>query len=421
MQRVLFYLNVFILIAIGSCSVPKKSVQKTMQSVIYKPSVNIVRPEFKVFHISDSLSQIWIKIGVNDLVFNKANPENKLLAKVRIKCYLFETPKDSIIKLSDSLIIYKDIPWQNSKKMILLPIGVPAKTGNNYLAKIEIYDQLKELGTQSFIFLNKQNKCNSQNFLVSNINTDEPVINYQVLPCDSFRIKSTLALSKLYVSYIKQKDTASFPNLSTGMPSLKLQPDSTWIIRYNKKMALSFPQKGLYHIKPDTTSDSGFYLTNFGADFPEINNLEEMIYPLTYITTPEELKAIKENDNVKIAMDNFWLRLSKNTEVSREQIRIYYNRVKYANIYFTSFKEGWKTDRGMIYVIFGPPDNVKKTPITETWIYRIPQTRNPLIIVFNKKTSDFCDNDFNLKYSDQLVSYWHQAISAWRKGEAFCF
>ena len=36
----------------------------------------------------------------------------------------------------------------------------------------------------------------------------------------------------------------------------------------------------------------------------------------------------------------------------------YFKRVQYANAAFKSFQDGWKTDRGMIFILFGPPSDV---------------------------------------------------------------
>jgi hypothetical protein len=43
--------------------------------------------------------------------------------------------------------------------------------------------------------------------------------------------------------------------------------------------------------------------------------------------------------------------------------------IKKANELFTSYKEGWKTDRGMVYVIFGNPDRVFRENKKEIWLY----------------------------------------------------
>jgi hypothetical protein len=40
----------------------------------------------------------------------------------------------------------------------------------------------------------------------------------------------------------------------------------------------------------------------------------------------------------------------------------YYRRVAFANRSFTTFRDGWKTDRGMVYIILGPPDEIERRP-----------------------------------------------------------
>ena len=39
----------------------------------------------------------------------------------------------------------------------------------------------------------------------------------------------------------------------------------------------------------------------------------------------------------------------------------YYGRVWYANEHFDAWQPGWETDRGMIYILFGPPDEIQRT------------------------------------------------------------
>jgi hypothetical protein len=53
----------------------------------------------------------------------------------------------------------------------------------------------------------------------------------------------------------------------------------------------------------------------------------------------------------------------------------YYARVEYANKHFSHFMEGWRTDMGMVYIMFGPPSNVERHPFDidskpyEVWAY----------------------------------------------------
>ncbi|MEE9187670.1 MAG: GWxTD domain-containing protein [Bacteroidota bacterium] len=62
--------------------------------------------------------------------------------------------------------------------------------------------------------------------------------------------------------------------------------------------------------------------------------------------------------------------------VVNEAKRDYFERVKYANdVFRSSFREGWKTDRGRVYILYGPPDEYDRHPSEidtkpfETWFY----------------------------------------------------
>ncbi len=44
-----------------------------------------------------------------------------------------------------------------------------------------------------------------------------------------------------------------------------------------------------------------------------------------------------------------------------ELMEEYYERVSYVNEHFDGWQPGWETDRGMIYILFGPPDEIQRT------------------------------------------------------------
>jgi hypothetical protein len=44
----------------------------------------------------------------------------------------------------------------------------------------------------------------------------------------------------------------------------------------------------------------------------------------------------------------------------------YYTRVNYANVHFRGMREGWRTDMGMVYIIFGPPSDINRNPFNRS-------------------------------------------------------
>ena len=85
-----------------------------------------------------------------------------------------------------------------------------------------------------------------------------------------------------------------------------------------------------------------------------------------WIITPEELSAFKQlsNDEERDQfIEQFWLRRDPTPDtVENEYKEEHYRRIAYANEHFAAGKAGWRTDRGRIYIIFGPPDEIEAHP-----------------------------------------------------------
>lgn len=85
-----------------------------------------------------------------------------------------------------------------------------------------------------------------------------------------------------------------------------------------------------------------------------------------WIITDEErntFKALKTDDEREQFIEQFWLRRDPDPDTDTNEYREeYYQRIAYANEHFTSGIPGWKTDRGRIYIMFGPPDEKESHP-----------------------------------------------------------
>ncbi|SRR5579883_137942 len=92
---------------------------------------------------------------------------------------------------------------------------------------------------------------------------------------------------------------------------------------------------------------------------------------VAYIITDEERAAFKrlQNDEEREQfIENFWLRRDPTPDtVENEFKEEHYRRIAYANEHFASGIPGWKTDRGRIYITFGPPDERDEHPTGGTY------------------------------------------------------
>ena len=109
-----------------------------------------------------------------------------------------------------------------------------------------------------------------------------------------------------------------------------------------------------------------------------INNVDEALDQMRYVVTDEEYKRVKKAKRKE--RDKLFYQFWKDRDPSpgtvvNELMDQYYYRVSYTNEQFASFLPGWKTDMGMIYILFGPPDDTQRSFINssrytyETWYY----------------------------------------------------
>ena len=109
-----------------------------------------------------------------------------------------------------------------------------------------------------------------------------------------------------------------------------------------------------------------------------ISNVDEALDQMSYIVTDEEYKLVKKAKRKE--REKLFYQFWENRDPSRgtvvnELMDQYYYRVSYTNEKFSSFGPGWKSDMGMIYILFGPPDDTQRSFINssrityEIWSY----------------------------------------------------
>jgi GWxTD domain-containing protein len=108
-------------------------------------------------------------------------------------------------------------------------------------------------------------------------------------------------------------------------------------------------------------------------------DLDVAIDQLQYIAKDNEMADLKSATTLAEKQQkflDFWKRRSTNPNAARnEKMAIYYARVEYANRHFSRYREGWRTDMGLVYILLGPPSNVDRFPFQiddkpeEVWQY----------------------------------------------------
>lgn len=87
---------------------------------------------------------------------------------------------------------------------------------------------------------------------------------------------------------------------------------------------------------------------------------------VVWIITPEERTAfgrLETDDERQQFIEQFWLRRDPTPDSEENELKEeHYRRIAWANDRFASGVPGWKTDRGMVYIKFGPADEREEHP-----------------------------------------------------------
>ena len=84
---------------------------------------------------------------------------------------------------------------------------------------------------------------------------------------------------------------------------------------------------------------------------------------VVYIISPEEQQAFKllgTDEERDAFIDQFWQRRNPDPDSTENGFREeHYRRMEYANEHFSAGVPGWRTDRGHMYIAWGPPDEIE--------------------------------------------------------------
>ena len=133
---------------------------------------------------------------------------------------------------------------------------------------------------------------------------------------------------------------------------------------------------------------------------------------VTYIITDEERSAFKRlstDEEREQFIEQFWLRRDPTPDTSENEFKEeHYRRIAYSNERFASGIPGWKTDRGRIYITFGPPDEIESHPSGGS--YQRPNEEGggeTSTFPFEKWRYRYIEdigNDINIEFVDKTMS-----------------
>lgn len=417
--KYLFFIGLTVLML--GCSSTKNTIPRNLE-MIYNPASSSIHPIIKVYNASDTSSVIAGKFFTKELLYNQANSENKLLARVKITYNLYNLEeKDRLIDSSTTTIRYQKNDEISEQ---YFELDCNTEIGKDYLLEIITEDQNRNSKQYSFVRIDRSNKTNIQDFLVRDSASSNFRLKHTINKETRFTIKHyKLDFDSLNVFYIKPQEEIPLPPYEESSQEFNLEIiDSTYIIYLDSIDYKIFDKEGIYYFTTEDSCINGFSLFNFGYKFPVIQTPKELLKPLEYLGYSD---SISNTDSTgmysKLAVDNFWIDKTNNLNKSRELLQIFYNRVMFANHYFSSFIEGWQSERGMIYIIYGQPDYVFKSDEEEKWIYNPIDLGPGVSFTFKYVKHPMSLNYYILDRKKQKDTGWNEAIKIWNNGEVYYY
>lgn len=416
-------LLITILLFVGlSCRTTYKTVEEQPAiyrfnlSSIYNPGESPLNPDCFVYHNMDSSSSVFFLQNINELKLVQQHQDYKEYS-LGIKYVLRDKETFNIVdSASLNYNIKRNIldPWFYSYFNIQTP------ENKEYILTILFYCGKSKAYKRLIRNVDKTSTFSTENYFAELLSTrSQPMFNNFVYEDSKYRITSRrINKDSVKVKYF-EFDERFPPNPYAAIPPQRSFDIADSSFFYYFGDTIVFSNQGLYFFQADDNFDKGLLLVNAGLYFPDIMTVKQMIDPLYYLMSGRDYNRLKQSKKSKQDIDEFWFSRSNNERIAKEQIRVYYNRTRLANIFFTDYRQGYRTDMGMIYIMMGAPNVVKRNNEAEEWIYGQGRDIAALSFVFDRVEHPIAGQVYELRRGQEYQNIWGQAIATWRNGRVF--
>jgi GWxTD domain-containing protein len=299
--------------------------------------------------------RISYAIPHKELTFTKSG--DLFLARFRVLCSLRQDDRE----IGDTWIIedtLSDYASTSSKQSIRGELKLRAPSGD-YKFRIGISDLNSQRSgeKETKITIGEQDNQDRVSDLVHYVQESNVVLSFEVYRFSGTPFQMVYQIGEM-------KDSLSFDGQSFVNPvTLKLPADSLGFGDHAISISVDDCEKrGVVHI------ETPFWKKNF----------KKRVRQLRYIAKSQEIDSLLgiSMDKREQCWKEFWARKGTIYSNQADELReMYFDRVDYANEHFSTFKEGWQTDRGRIHTKLGAPDEKANHPFEidqppyEVWYY----------------------------------------------------
>ena len=385
---------------------------------LYGKGAAAMRLQARVYHSSDKRSVIYFKLRTQDLLYRNSGGGGPFRAKVLLKYEAY--PAIGATQLLDSASTYvKDTSEDpNEDKELIGSMEMKRNEARSFVLKITARDLNRDTESSVFVPVERSVPGHRQGFLPLS-EKGLPIFGDHVPPGTTVRVLcEQYAGDTLIAEHLRVPPKLPAPVFTATVERPAVKVDSSWTVQVDADGAFSFiaGAGGFYHFRPDTSTKEGFTLFTFTDTYPTVRKSKDMVAPLRFITSLQEWDRMMSSNDQRREVERFWTDAAGSRDRAREAIEAYYSRVESANRHFSGWTEGWKTDRGLVHIIFGTPNMIRKTPDSEVWTYGEETNLTSLTFVFEKRAGPYSDNDLVLRRDPAFKTAWYRNVESWRSG-----
>ena len=221
--------------------------------------------------------------------------------------------------------------------------------------------------------------------------------------------------AKFEISGYKDESTFPLPPFEDTEADQPTPTPIDTLYGVNNKETFKFYNQGVFEFS--TPDAEGVVLPMLVTDeyYPYYKEYNELVKPLIFISTNDEFQKIRNSDFPRDAFEEFVnMSISTNERISKQFIKTYFSRIRQSARLFSADRKGWKTDQGMIYQIFGEPQQAFRNETTELWVY-FSANGGRVRYIF-----DIIPENGRLTYKlirgKRYREDWMQAVTQWRTG-----
>lgn len=367
---------------------------------------------YRFYYPDTAHAKLFFRVDPHHFLFSTNASSGQMSAHIQVACSFYASPAKSEA-LSKQFIQFHPIEKEKIGDSLSLDFNA-----EKVYYELIVTDLNKGQNNTFTGWLKKDASVEQLYFLPYDAPTGFPIVESHATVNTLYMRSEHYAKQPWNVFTYKQLNFAAPAPFSTKgyLPDFNKKDSSYIVFNASSIRQIAVCDSGKFVVcSPDNTLErgSGFLIEN------KTSNPLHDFAALRYITTRDEYEQLIASKNIQADLENFWLYLAnKDAEQAQKLSLTFLERTREANRLFTSYKLGWQTDRGMVYIVFGPPTSIQDAPNQTVWTYGNPSVMSALSFVFNKEYTSFVSNNYTLYRNADFKPFWYQTVESWRSGMA---